>query len=64
MATLDNPMLSVSGEPQAELTGIRRIVVVGRRLSEGYAEIRDRRTDERQDVPVTDVVRVMTGTHG
>ena len=57
-------MLSVSGEPQAELTGIRRIVVVGRRLSEGYAEIRDRRTDERQDVPVTDVVRVMTGTHG
>ncbi|GIE49799.1 proline--tRNA ligase [Amorphoplanes nipponensis] len=44
----------------AELIGVRRIVVVGRRLAEGYAEIRDRRTGERHDVPVTDVVRVMT----
>ncbi len=44
----------------AELIGIRRIVVVGRRLPEGYAEVRDRHTDARRDVPLTDVTRVMT----
>ena len=61
----DRPQLSTGVKfTDAELIGIRRIVVVGRRLSEGYAEIRDRRTDERHDVPVTDVVRVMTGTPG
>jgi prolyl-tRNA synthetase len=36
-----------------------RAVVVGRRLTEGYAEVRDRRTGERRDVPLTDVPRVI-----
>ena len=39
----------------AELIGIPHIVVIGRRLSEGYAEIRDSRTGERTDVPMSDV---------
>ncbi|WP_305788504.1 proline--tRNA ligase [Symbioplanes lichenis] len=39
----------------AELIGIPRAVVVGRRWSEGYAEVRDRRTGERQDVKLTEV---------
>ena len=57
----DRPHLSAGVKfTDAELIGIRRIVVVGRRLAEGYAEVRDRRTDERHDVPLTDVVRVMT----
>ena len=43
----------------AELIGIRRTVVVGRRLSEGYAEVRDRRTGERHDVLLAEVPRVM-----
>ncbi|WP_341718282.1 proline--tRNA ligase [Micromonospora sp. FIMYZ51] len=36
----------------AELIGIPRTVVVGRRLAEGYVELRDRATGERTDVPV------------
>jgi prolyl-tRNA synthetase len=40
----------------AELIGIPRAVVVGRRLSEGYAELRDRGTGRRADVPVSEVV--------
>ncbi|WP_306214779.1 proline--tRNA ligase [Actinoplanes sp. RD1] len=39
----------------AELIGIPRAVVVGRRLGEGYAEIRDRRTGERRDVRLSEV---------
>jgi prolyl-tRNA synthetase len=44
----------------AELIGIPRAVVVGRRLSEGYAEVRDRRSGERQEVRLSDVVASMT----
>jgi prolyl-tRNA synthetase len=40
----------------SELLGIPTIVVVGKRLAEGFIEVRDRRTGERQDVPVGDVV--------
>ncbi|HEX7744326.1 MAG TPA: proline--tRNA ligase, partial [Micromonosporaceae bacterium] len=40
----------------AELIGIPRTVVVGRRLSEGYVELRDRASGERVDVPVAEVV--------
>ncbi|RKN46367.1 proline--tRNA ligase [Micromonospora endolithica] len=40
----------------AELIGIPRAVVVGRRLAEGYAELRDRATDERLEVPVDGLV--------
>jgi prolyl-tRNA synthetase len=48
----------------AELIGIGRTVVVGRRLTEGYAEIRDRRTGERADVPIGDITRVISGVAG
>jgi prolyl-tRNA synthetase len=58
----DRPQLSAGVKfTDAELIGIRRIVVVGRRLAEGYAEFRDRRTNERHDVPLADVVRVTIG---
>ena len=44
----------------AELLGIPRTVVVGRRLSEGYAELRDRRTGDRTEVPLSDIVDGLT----
>jgi prolyl-tRNA synthetase len=40
----------------AELIGIPRTVVVGRRLGQGYVELRDRASGERLDVPVAEVV--------
>ncbi len=43
----------------AELIGIGRTVVIGRRLAEGYAEFRDRRSGERTDVLISDVPRVI-----
>ena len=36
----------------SELLGIPTIVVVGKRLAEGFIEVKDRRTGEREDVPV------------
>jgi prolyl-tRNA synthetase len=45
----------------AELIGIPRAVVVGRRLSEGYAELRERATGRREDVPISDLVDHLTG---
>ncbi len=40
----------------AELIGVPTIVVVGRGLSEGLIEIKDRRSDERESVPVAEAV--------
>jgi prolyl-tRNA synthetase len=40
----------------AELVGIPTIVIVGRGLASGVIELRDRRSDERRDVPVGDAV--------
>ncbi|WBB93594.1 proline--tRNA ligase [Verrucosispora sp. WMMC514] len=40
----------------AELIGIPRTVVVGRRLADGYVELRDRATGERTELPVADVL--------
>jgi prolyl-tRNA synthetase len=40
----------------AELIGIPRTVVVGRRRHEGYVEVRDRASGERVEVPVAEVV--------
>jgi prolyl-tRNA synthetase len=40
----------------AELIGVPTIVVVGRNLAEGTIEVRDRRTGDREDVPVDEVV--------
>lgn len=45
----------------AELLGIPRTVVVGRRLAEGYAELRDRASGERLEVPVAEVVDRLSG---
>ncbi|MFG3698867.1 proline--tRNA ligase [Micromonospora sp. NPDC047620] len=36
----------------AELVGVPRAVVVGRRLAEGYVELRDRASNERVELPV------------
>jgi prolyl-tRNA synthetase len=38
----------------AELIGVPTIVVVGKGLADGVVELRDRRTDERRDLPVAD----------
>ncbi|MGW5670196.1 proline--tRNA ligase [Micromonospora sp. NPDC003776] len=40
----------------AELIGVPRAVVVGRRLTEGYVELRDRATGERIELPVAGLV--------
>jgi prolyl-tRNA synthetase len=40
----------------AELIGVPTIVVVGRGIADGLVEIKDRRSGERADVPVGDVV--------
>jgi prolyl-tRNA synthetase len=40
----------------AELIGVPTIVVVGKGLAEGVVEIKDRRSDERRDVAVSDAV--------
>jgi prolyl-tRNA synthetase len=36
----------------AELLGVPTIVIVGKGLEDGVVELRDRKTDERQNVPV------------
>jgi prolyl-tRNA synthetase len=38
----------------AELIGVPTIVIVGKGLVDGVVELRDRRSDERRDVPVVD----------
>jgi prolyl-tRNA synthetase len=40
----------------AELVGVPTIVIVGRGLASGVVELRDRRSDERRDVPLADAV--------
>jgi prolyl-tRNA synthetase len=40
----------------AELVGVPTIVVVGRGLVDGVVEVKDRRTGERRDVPLAEVV--------
>ncbi|MEU4643201.1 proline--tRNA ligase [Micromonospora sp. NPDC023814] len=48
----------------AELVGIPRAVVVGRRLAEGYVELRDRASDERVELPVDGVAeRLVAEVH-
>jgi prolyl-tRNA synthetase len=39
----------------AELIGVPVIVIVGRRAAEGVVELKDRRTGEREEVPVDEV---------
>ncbi|MBE1486150.1 prolyl-tRNA synthetase [Plantactinospora soyae] len=45
----------------AELIGIPRAVVVGRRWTEGYVELRDRATGDRAELSVPDLVARLTG---
>lgn len=45
----------------AELIGIPRIVVVGRRYAEGYVEMRDRRNGDRVDVPLEEIEARLAG---
>jgi len=40
----------------SELIGIPTIVVVGKRLADGFVEVKDRATGERVDVALTDIV--------
>ena len=44
----------------AELVGIPTIVVVGKGLADGVVEVKDRRTGERQDVPIADLASRLT----
>ena len=62
---VDRPQLSAGVKfTDAELIGVARSVVVGRRLAEGLVEFRDRRTGERSELPLADVLRVATGALG
>jgi prolyl-tRNA synthetase len=40
----------------AELIGVPKILIVGKGLVDGVVELRDRRSDERREVPVADAV--------
>jgi prolyl-tRNA synthetase len=44
----------------AELIGVPTIVVVGKGLAEGVVEVKDRRSGDREDVPLADVVAHVT----
>ncbi len=44
----------------AELIGVPTIVVVGRGITDELVELKDRRSGDRQDVPVGDVVALLT----
>ena len=48
----------------AELIGIPRTVVVGRRLGDGYVELRDRAGGGRTDVPLAEVAGVFGTAQG
>jgi prolyl-tRNA synthetase len=43
----------------AELIGVPTIVIVGKGLANGTIELRDRRTDERRDIPVDEVAEAI-----
>ncbi|MEA3186008.1 MAG: prolyl-tRNA synthetase, partial [Ilumatobacteraceae bacterium] len=46
----------------AELIGVPTIVVVGRGLVDGVVEVKDRRSGDRRDVPLADVVAELRST--
>ena len=49
----------------AELLGMPTIVTVGRGLADGTIEVRDRRTGEREEVPVAEAgARVLAAVRG
>jgi prolyl-tRNA synthetase len=59
----DRPGLSAGVRfADAELLGMPSIVVVGRRLADGYVELRDRATGAARDVAVTELAGILTQT--
>ncbi len=56
---LDDRRAASAGEKfnDADLIGIPTIVVCGRRIVDGRVEVKDRRTSERIDVPIDEVVQ-------
>jgi prolyl-tRNA synthetase len=44
----------------AELIGLPTTVVVGRRLVDGLVEVRDRRTGDKREIPVTQLTDTLT----
>jgi prolyl-tRNA synthetase len=46
----------------AELIGVPTIVIVGKGLADGVVELRDRRSDERQELPVDTAAQVIAAT--
>jgi prolyl-tRNA synthetase len=60
----DRPLSAGVKFTDAELIGIPRAVVVGRRLADGYAEFRNRDTGDRRDVPLVEVRRVIADAAG
>lgn len=44
----------------AELIGVPTILVAGRRTAEGVVELKDRRTGEREELPVAEAVARLT----
>lgn len=46
----------------SELIGIPTIVVVGKRLADGFVEVKDRLSGDREDVPVENVVDMIAHT--
>ncbi|MFI6349890.1 proline--tRNA ligase [Streptomyces sp. NPDC050560] len=45
----------------AELIGVPTILIVGRRAGDGVVELKDRRTGEREELPVADAIARVTG---
>ncbi|MDA3021781.1 MAG: proline--tRNA ligase [Actinomycetota bacterium] len=48
----------------SELIGVPTIVVVGKRLVDGFIEVKDRRTGERTDIAITDAVPALLAVCG
>jgi prolyl-tRNA synthetase len=48
----------------AELLGLPLIAVAGRRLADGYVELRERATGAREDVPVDELTAVVRSRLG
>ncbi|MEU3603234.1 proline--tRNA ligase [Streptomyces sp. NPDC006798] len=44
----------------AELIGVPKILVAGRRVAEGVVELKDRRTGEREELPLADAIARLT----
>jgi len=54
----------VGAHTDAELIGAPWIVVVGRRLAEGFVELRDRATGQTRDVPLVEIAGVLSSEIG